>query len=68
MTITTSENSISIESEGDISLKAANGTILLESKEVAITSSAAAKVEAGSSLDLTSSAAMKLQGATIDLN
>ena len=58
---------ISIASTKDIEIKA-DGSFTIEAKELNIKTQAAVKLEAGSSLDIKSSAAMKLKGATIDLN
>lgn len=58
---------ITIESTKDIDIKA-DGAFTIEAKELNIKTQAAVKLEAGSSLDIKSSAAMKLKGATIDLN
>lgn len=62
-----SGESITLTSTGDIALKA-DGALSLEGNEVSLKSQGATNIEAGSSMDVKSSAAMKLQGATIDLN
>jgi uncharacterized protein involved in type VI secretion and phage assembly len=59
---------IKIESDQDITLSAANGTIKLDARTIEIVSSDAAKVEASSRLDVKASGAMTLKAATIDLN
>ena len=58
---------ITIKSTGDIEL-AAEGNLTMSGNEVSITSQAAMKMDAGASMDVTASGAMKLQGTTIDLN
>ena len=62
-----SSEKISIVSTKDIEMKA-DGNINIEAKELKIKTQAAIKLEAGSSMDIKSSAGMKLKGATIDLN
>jgi uncharacterized protein involved in type VI secretion and phage assembly len=53
-------NSISVTSNGDIALRAANGTITLEARALALKSSADASVTAGGTL--------VLKGATVNIN
>jgi uncharacterized protein involved in type VI secretion and phage assembly len=64
----TAANLVKIESGQDITLAATNGTIKLDARSIEIVSSDAAKVEASSRLDVTTSGPMTLKGATIDLN
>ena len=52
----------------DIAIEATSGHLSLSGKSVAITAEAEVKIEAGSRMDLKASSAMKLNGATIDLN
>ncbi len=66
--INSAENTITVESAGDLTLKAPDGVMSLEAKEVAIASTDAMTIESGASLDVESSQAMTLKGATIDLN
>lgn len=66
--INSSQNSITIESAQDISIKAPDGNLTIEANEITVKSAAAMKLESGSSLDVKSSSAMKLKGSTIDLN
>ncbi len=82
LTVDFSTETVSIVSTKDISLKAdgkisfeakemtmkTDDSIKVEAKELSMKTQAAAKIEAGSSMDIKSSAAMKLKGATIDLN
>jgi len=62
------ENTITITADKDIVLKAPQGKISLESKEIELKSSAAAKVEAGSEMTLKASATMTVKGATVNIN
>ncbi len=64
----TANNSISITSEKDITLAAAQGTIKLDAQKVEITSSADARVEAGAGLDIKAAATMNVKGAMVNIN
>lgn len=64
----TASNTISIETQGDITLSAPQGTIKLDAQTIEIKSSADSTVEASSTLDLTANSTMNLQGQTINLN
>jgi uncharacterized protein involved in type VI secretion and phage assembly len=66
--IDTATNSITITSDKDITLSAAQGKITLDAQEVAINSSAATQIEAGSSMDVKSSATMTIKGSTVNIN
>ena len=66
--VDTASNTITITSDKDITLKAANGTILLDAQAVSIKSSADSKVEAGGGLDLKASGTMNIKGATVNIN
>jgi uncharacterized protein involved in type VI secretion and phage assembly len=66
--IDTKEKTITITAEKDIVLKAPQGKISLDSKEIEIKSTAAAKVEAGSEMTLQASATMTVKGATVNIN
>ncbi len=82
LTVDFSNETVSIISTKDIELKADNkisfeakemtiktdDSVKLETNELSMKTQAATKIEAGSSMDIKSSAAMKLKGATIDLN
>lgn len=68
ITVDFSGGKISVESDGDIELKAPKGAITLEGKEVNIKSSASLKVEAGADAEVKATAGMVIKGATIDLN
>jgi uncharacterized protein involved in type VI secretion and phage assembly len=64
----TAENSISITSDKDITLAAAQGTIKLDAQKVEIKSSADARVEAGAGLDIKAGATMNIKGAMVNIN
>jgi len=66
--IDTAKNTITIVSEKDITLQAANGTITLDAQKVAVKSSADAKVEAGGGMDVKASATLNIKGATVNIN
>lgn len=66
--IDTSEKSITVTADKDITLSAPQGTITLDGENVAIKTSADIQVEAGGKVDVTASAAMKIKGATVDIN
>jgi uncharacterized protein involved in type VI secretion and phage assembly len=66
--IDTSKNTVTITSDQDITLSASKGTIKLDAKNVEIKSSAATKLEAGSTVDVKASGTMTLKGATVNIN
>jgi uncharacterized protein involved in type VI secretion and phage assembly len=66
--IDTAKNTITITSDKDITLKAANGTITLDAKEVKTKSSAASTIEAGSGMDVKASGTLNIKGATVNIN
>src|SRR5438128_86054 len=66
--IDTKQNTITITADKDILLKAPQGKISLDGKELEIKSSAAAKVEAGSEMNLKASGTMTVKGATVNIN
>jgi uncharacterized protein involved in type VI secretion and phage assembly len=66
--VDTAKNTITITSDKDITLKAANGTITLDAQKIAVKSSAEAKVEAGAGMDLKASGTMNIKGATVNIN
>ncbi len=68
LVIESASNSIRIETDGDITLKATKGTITLDAKSIAVKSSAEAKVEAGSTIDLKASGTLTVKGATVNIN
>ena len=66
--IDTSKKTITITSDKDIVLSAAQGKITLDAQEIEIKSSAGAKVEAGGNLDLKATGQTNVKGATVNLN
>ena len=61
-------NTITIMSDKDIILSAANGLIKLEAKNIEMKSSADSKVESDAGLDLKASGTMNVKGATVNIN
>jgi uncharacterized protein (DUF2345 family) len=68
MVIDTKNNTITITTEKDLILRAPQGKISLEAKELELKSSAALKVEAGSEMNVKASATMNIKGATVNIN
>jgi uncharacterized protein involved in type VI secretion and phage assembly len=66
--IDTASNTITISTDQDVELKAPQGKVLLEGQEVEIKSSAAAKIEAGSTLDVEASGTLNIQGQMVNIN
>ena len=66
--VDTAKNSISITSDKDITLTAAQGTITLDAQKIAIKSSADAKLEAGAGMDVKAQSTLTLKGATVNIN
>jgi uncharacterized protein involved in type VI secretion and phage assembly len=64
----TSQNTITITSDKDIVLAAAQGTIKLDAQQVEIKSSAGTKIEAGANMDLKATGQTNVKGATVNLN
>ncbi len=66
--IDTAKNTITITSDKDITLAAANGTIKLDAQKIELKSSADTKIEAGAKMDVKASATMTIKGATVNIN
>ena len=64
----TANNTITINSDKDINLKASQGTIKLEAQKIEIKSSSDTKIEASAGMDIKANATMNIKGATINLN
>jgi len=64
----TANNTITITTDKDITLAAAQGTIKLEAQKIELTSSADTKIEAGAGMDVKASATMNIKGATVNIN
>ena len=68
ISIDTASNTITITSDKDIVLKAANGTITLDAQQIALQSSADTTVEASGGMTLNASATMTIRGAPVNIN
>lgn len=66
--IDSKDNTVTITTDKDLVLKATQGKFSVEAKEIAMKSSAAIKVEAGSEMSIKASATLNIKGATINLN
>lgn len=64
----TANNTIKISTDKDITLSAPQGTVKIEAQKIEMKSSAETKIEAGSSMDVKSSATMTVKGATVNIN
>jgi uncharacterized protein involved in type VI secretion and phage assembly len=64
----TAKNTITLTSDKDIVLSAAQGTIKLDAQKIEIKSSADAKVEAGAGMDVKASGTLNVKGATVNIN
>jgi uncharacterized protein involved in type VI secretion and phage assembly len=66
--ISTADNSITIEAQGDITIKSASGKLTLTANGIEIKSQAGVTVQAAQSMDLKASAQIIVKGAMINLN
>lgn len=66
--IDTKNKKISIKSDKDIEISAPNGKVTIEAKDIETKSTASAKIEASSGLDLKASGTMNIKGATVNIN
>ncbi len=66
--IDSASDTITITSDKDIVLSAANGKIALEAKQLELAASESAKLEAGQGLDIEAGASLNINGSTINLN
>lgn len=66
--IDTSQDTIAITSNKDITLSAPKGTIKLEAQKIQLKSTAETKIEANAGIDIKANATMNIKGATINLN
>ena len=66
--IDTSENTITVTADKDITISAPQGTITLDGENIEIIASADIKLEAEGKVDVIASAAMKIEGSTVDIN
>jgi uncharacterized protein involved in type VI secretion and phage assembly len=66
--IDTAKNTITVTTDKDIIFSATKGTIKLDAQNVEISSSAATKVKAGSTMNVEASGTMTVKGATVNIN
>lgn len=66
--IDTTQNTISITADKDITLSAPQGKITLDAQNIELKSSASTKIEASAGADIKANGTMNLKGATINLN
>jgi len=66
--IDTAKNTITVTTDKDITFSATKGTIKLDAQNVEISSSAATKVKAGSTMNVEASGTMTVKGATVNIN
>ena len=66
--ISTSDNTITIKADGDITIESANGKLILKGNGIEIKSQADVKVEAQSSMDLKAGGQLNAKGSVINLN
>lgn len=68
ITLSTADNSVTIACDGDLTLRAANGKVVIEGNGVEVKSQLDVSVEAGANLELKASGQATVKGATINLN
>lgn len=68
ITITSSDNKITVEAEGDIEIKSTRGKLKMSAVGVEIRSQAGVDVQAAQSIDVKASAQVNVRGALINLN
>ncbi|MCE8427100.1 MAG: phage tail protein [Candidatus Methanoperedens sp.] len=66
--IDTAENKISIISDKDIEISAPKGKLTITAKEIEVTSSTTAKIEANAGMDLEASGNITIKGAMVNIN
>lgn len=66
--IDSKDNTVTITTDKDLVLKAAQGKFSVDAQEIEMKSSAALKIEAGSELNIKAGATLNVKGATINLN
>ena len=66
--IDTSKSTITVTSDKDITLSAAQGTIKLDAQKVEINSSDATKLKAGGNMNVEASGTMTVKGSTVNIN
>lgn len=68
LVLDTAQNTLTLTTDKDIVLSAAQGTIKLDAQKVEIKSSADIKIEADAGMDVKASATMTIKGATVNIN
>lgn len=68
ITISSRDDTISIEADADITIKSNKGKLVLQGNGVEIKSQAAVKVEATGNMDLKSNAQMNIKGTLVNIN
>ena len=66
--IDTAENKISIISDKDIEISAPKGKLTITAKEIEVTSSTTAKIEANAGMDIKASGNITIKGAMVNIN
>lgn len=66
--INTADNTLTITADADITITSSNGKLILSGQGVEITSKAELKLDASSSMDVTATGTLKIQGATVEIN
>ena len=66
--ITSSDNKISIEAQGDISIKSSTGKVTIDAVGVEIKSSLDVKIQAQTSLDASATGQVNIKGAMVNIN
>ncbi len=62
------EKKISLTSEKDIEISAPDGKVTIKAKDLEVKTTASAKIEASSTIDLKASGTMTVKGATVNIN
>jgi len=68
ITISSKDNTISIEADADITIKSSKGKLVLQGNGVEIKSQAAVKIEATGNMDLKSNAQLNVKGTMVNIN
>jgi uncharacterized protein involved in type VI secretion and phage assembly len=68
ITISTKDNTISIEADADVTIKSSKGKLVLQGKDVEIKSQSAVKIEASGNMDLKSNAQLNIKGTAVNIN
>jgi uncharacterized protein involved in type VI secretion and phage assembly len=66
--IDTAKNTLTISTDKDITLSAAQGTITLDAQKLVLKSSDGTRIESGAGMEVKASGTLDVQGATINLN